>query len=634
MDSKTNQRAADIKKDPRFKGFVREFSIDRKAINEMERTVDLSFASETPVERFFGLEILDCNEDACDLSRLRNGGALLLDHDPKEQIGVVKACSVTADRKCRATVRFSRSAKAQEIFQDVLDGIRGMVSVGYRVKELEPTESLTEGMDAFRVTSWEPYEVSLVSIPADATVGVGRSANQPAKTVNNPKSNTMPEVSVTEPVKAPTESQRMAEIRSIGENFKVSPDRVVKALAENESVDSFRAFVLENVLKAEPVKVNPSIGMSRTERKRYSLTRAINRIASHQPLDGIEREASDECAKKFRREAPTAGFILPHDMQEYADREMIAAMLRVSPSLRHTQYGKSLVRALEQGVFAGAGALVTEEFLAGSFIELLRNKTLLTQLGVGTMSGLVGNVAIPRQSGAATAYWLAEGQALTATAQTFAQVGATPKRLAAQTAYSKQLLAQASLDAEALVRDDHVRIIAIAKDLAGIAGTGGAQPLGILNGPTVAADGNKVGTVTFGTTATRANLLTFMSTIQSANADLGTMQWLTNPTVRAKWQSTVQVANYPVYLTNDEGMTIGYPTNITNQIGTTGGNANRAIFGAWGQAMFCDWAGMDVVVDPYTRAANNEVVVTVNMFTDFVVRHWPSFCISTDSGAQ
>ncbi len=133
---------------------------------------------------------------------------------------------------------------------------------------------------------------------------------------------------------------------------------------------------------------------------------------------------------------------------------------------------------------------------------------------------------------------------------------------------------------------------------------------------------------------TRANLLSFMSSIQTANADLGTMQWLVNPNTRAKWQSLVQVANYPVYLTNDEGMTIGYPTPFTNQIGTSGAFANRAIFGAWGQAMFCDWAGYDIVVDPYTRAANNEVVVTVNLMTDFIVRHWPSFAISDASAAQ
>ena len=428
-------------------------------------------------------------------------------------------------------------------------------------------------------------------------------------------------------------ANRISEIVAIGANFKVPQERINKALVENEPLDLFRAWVMENHLKATPVSVPPTIGMDRAQKRRYSLTRAINRIASHQPLDGLERECSDECARKFRRESPTAGFIMPHDVSEFSDREMVAAMLRVSPSLGMTAYGRNLQRGLAAGNFASAGALIAEDFLGGSFIEMLRNRALLTQLGVGTMSGLVGNVVIPRQSTAATAYWLAEGEAVTATQQNFAQVGGTPKRLAAQTAYSKQLLAQSSLDAEALVRDDHIRVIALAKDLAGISGTGGAQPRGILNGPTSASDGNNISTVTFGGAATRANLLTFMSSIQTANADIGTMQWLVNPTTRARWQAIPQTPNYPVYLTSDEGQTIGYPTPFTNQIGTSGTFANRAIFGAWGQAMFLDWAGYDVVVDPYTRAANNEVVVTVNLFTDFVVRHWPSFAISTDTAA-
>ena len=627
------RKAENILSDPRYANQTREFTVERAGISAEKRTVELSFASEQPVARFFGNEILGCTEKECNLGRLRNGGALLLGHNPDEQIGVVESAEVK-NGKCRAVVRFSRSAKAQEVFQDVQDGIRSLVSVGYRVQDLVLLSSNDETGDSFRATSWEPYEISLVSVPADSSVGVGRS--QPAATPQPTK--TMPEVTNPEPApKAQlTESQRMSEIRAIGDNFKVPSDRVIQALATNESLDSFRTWVLETHLKAQPVQVNPVIGMNRADVKRYSFTRAINRIADRKELDGLEREVSDECAKKYRREQPAAGFIMPHDIALSGDREMVAAMLRVSPSLGKTPYGRNLERALQSNSFSQAGALITEEFLGGSFIELLRNRALLTQLGVGTLSGLVGNVAIPRQSGAASAYWLAEGAAVTAANQSFAQVAAVPKRLAAQTAYSKQLLAQTTLDAEALVRDDHIRVIALAKDLAGISGTGGAQPRGILNGPTTdsTGGGNNISTVTFGTTATRANLLTFLSSVQTANADIGTMQWLTNPTVRAKWQAVPQTPNYPVYLCSDDGMTIGYPVNFTNQISTAGTYANRAIFGAWGQALFCDWAGYDVVVDPYTRAANNEVVVTVNMFTDFIVRHWPSFAISTDSGAQ
>jgi HK97 family phage major capsid protein/HK97 family phage prohead protease len=656
MPTVTQRSAADVARivseiiaDKRSQESTREFTLERAGIDEKARTVPLSFASESPVERWFGDEILECSEKACDMRRLKNGGALLLDHNSRDQIGVVETCEVKGG-KCRAVVRFSKSARASEIFQDVQDGIRSLVSVGYRVKNMVLVESDTKAGDRYRVTEWEPYEISLVSIPADDSVGVGRSQER-VSTIQN--SRTMPPEATTEagtaaavvtpPVVQVTRSapdtssqSRITEILALGQGFKVPQERINKALAENETAADFAQVCLRDFAAAKPVTVPPVVGMNRAERRRYSLTRAINRIANRQELDGIEREASDAAAKLYKRESPAAGFIMPHDVSEYGSREMIQAMLRVSPSLAFTPYGKELQRGLLANNFTGAGALIAEDVLGGSFLELLRNRALLTSLGVGTLSGLVGNVAIPRQSAAATAYWLDEGAAVTASQQSFAQVMATPKRLSAQTAYNKQLLAQTTLDVEALVRDDHVRIIALAKDLAGISGTGGVQPRGILNGPLTDATGggNNITSINIPGAMTRNNLLSFMSAIQTANADIGTMQWLVNPVTRAKWQSLVQVANYPVYLTNDEGVTIGYPTPFTNQISTSGTFASRAIFGAWGQAMFCDWAGYDIVVDPYTRAANNEIVVTVNLMTDFIVRHWPSFAISDNSAAQ
>lgn len=631
---------------------TREFTLEREGVDKEKRTVALSFASEEPVERWFGGEILDCTKSACNLKRLRNGGALLLNHDSSDQIGVVESAKCDeGDKKCRAVVRFSKSARGEEIFQDVIDGIRSLVSVGYRVKNMVLEESNEESGDTYRVTEWEPHEISLVSIPADSSVGVGRSQLPARETPANPTRQMPPEivppVEPAAPITAPPraaapaavlESHRMSEIRAIGENFKVPQDRINAALVLNESLDDFRAFVLTDIVKAKAVTVPPEIGMSRNERRRYSLQKAIRTLADRKPLHGtFEGECSEAAAAQYKRTEPGQGFIMPHDMSMHEDRELLAAMFRVNPGMANTRWGQQLQRTLFATVYPSAGALVPQEFLGGSFIDILRNKMLLTQLGVGTLSGLVGNVAIPRQSGASTAYWLAEGADVTATNQVFAQVAATPRRLSAQTAFTKQLLAQAGLDAEALIRDDLMRVIAIARDLAGIAGTGGAQPLGILNGPLTDSSGsstsNVLQTVTFGGTATWTNIVAFEAAIETQNADIGTMQWLTNPTVRAKWKTTVKVANYPVFLVGDDNQANGYPVNITNQVGTTGTYANRTIFGAWNQAMFCDWAGMDVVIDPYTLAASNKIVVTVNQFADFIVRHWPSFCVSTDSAA-
>jgi HK97 family phage prohead protease len=155
--------------------------LDRSAINDKDRTVEIAFSSEAPVERYFGTEVLGHEATNVRLGRLNNGGAVLVEHDRRDQVGVVVKASIDKDRKGRATIRFGKSARAEEIFQDVKDGIRRLVSVGYRIHKQE-TKNEAGGVESVRVTDWEPFELSLVSIPADDSVGVGRgepSADEP-----------------------------------------------------------------------------------------------------------------------------------------------------------------------------------------------------------------------------------------------------------------------------------------------------------------------------------------------------------------------------------------------------------------------------------------------------------------------
>jgi len=154
----------------------RSVTFARETVNADARTVELSFSSEEPYERYFGQEILDHSPASVRLGRLNDGGALLCDHNTRDHVGVIEKAFIGQDRKGRAIVRFGKSARAEEIFQDVCDGIRRNVSVSYDVHKmiLEKTEN---ERDWYRVTDWEPLEVSLVSVPADATVGVGRGAD-------------------------------------------------------------------------------------------------------------------------------------------------------------------------------------------------------------------------------------------------------------------------------------------------------------------------------------------------------------------------------------------------------------------------------------------------------------------------
>ncbi|MEO1221840.1 MAG: hypothetical protein AAFY42_10890, partial [Pseudomonadota bacterium] len=148
------------------------FQVKAERIDEEARTVELSFSSEEPYQRWWGTEILDHKGSSIRLGRLNDGGALLMDHNHRDQVGVIER-AWTKGRKGYALVRFGRSARAEEIFQDVRDGIRKLVSVGYRVHELV-LEKAKDGLETYRATDWEPYEISLVAVPADSTVGVGR----------------------------------------------------------------------------------------------------------------------------------------------------------------------------------------------------------------------------------------------------------------------------------------------------------------------------------------------------------------------------------------------------------------------------------------------------------------------------
>ena len=159
---------------PQSRTFRRTF--ETRALNSVDRTVELAFSSEAEVERSFGFEILDHSLNSVRLDRLRAGAALLVGHDRDDQVGVVESVSIDVDRRGRTVVRFGNSQRADEIFQDVKDGIRRLISFGYTVHNVV-REGTRNGVDVFRVTDWEPFEISIVSIPADVTVGIGRNAD-------------------------------------------------------------------------------------------------------------------------------------------------------------------------------------------------------------------------------------------------------------------------------------------------------------------------------------------------------------------------------------------------------------------------------------------------------------------------
>ncbi len=264
----------------------REATIDASGMKADSREVELSFASESPVQRYdwdtggFYMEVLDHGSSkSADFSRLNNGGALLRDHNRTTQPGVIVkgTAKIDVDKKSRCMVKFSRSALGEEEFQDVKDGIRTLVSVGYQVGKEISRENVA-GVETRRF-EWMPYEVSTVSIPADTTVGVGRQ--EPAPTPQNlPTQKTMETATIEKPpvtaapAAAPAivrsaediqkdERKRMSEIISIGRKFK-KDDEAQKALLDGTSVADFRALVMDNLKSGSEEKPVEQIVQARS----------------------------------------------------------------------------------------------------------------------------------------------------------------------------------------------------------------------------------------------------------------------------------------------------------------------------------------------------------------------------------
>jgi HK97 family phage major capsid protein/HK97 family phage prohead protease len=576
-------------------------------VSEDERSIEFPFSSEFPVARYFGNEVLQHDARSADLSRLNDAAPLLFNHDPNKVIGVVERAWIDGKAKRGfATVKFSRNAFAQEVMADVKDGVLRNVSFGYAINEMEQ-----RGSGDFVATSWAPYEISVVSIPADPTVGVGRSLEtDPAAPAASPTPETEPEVpmentpdvtavraeAAAEAAKA--ERARISGITALTEKHGMA-DLGRQLVDGGRSLDEARAAVLEKLgAKVEPVSEKAAdIGMSAKEVRTFSFQRAINALANPgdrklQEAAAFERECSEAAAAKAGKTAQ--GIMVPNEV---------------------------LRRDLTVGSASAAGDLVGVDFRPGSFIELLRNRSALAGLGVGQLTGLSGNVAIPRQTGAATAYWVAESGAPNESQQTVDQVNMSPKTVGAFTDYSRRLMLQASIDVEQMIRQDLATVLALEIDRVGLYGLGNtSQPLGIKLT-------TGINTVNFGAaTPTYAEVVDMESQIAADNADIGAMAYLMNASMRGALKTKDKGTDTGAYVYEPGGTVNGYNAVVSNQVAS-----GDIFFAVWNQLIMGMWSGLDLTVDPYTFSTSGTVRVVALQDVDFAVRHPEGFCRGADT---
>jgi HK97 family phage major capsid protein len=419
------------------------------------------------------------------------------------------------------------------------------------------------------------------------------------------------------------ERARIASITKLGDKFGQA-DMARQLIEGGKSLDEARGAFLEKLgAKQEPIadKVG-NVDLNAKEQRDYSVVRAINAAISGNWKDaGLEREISAEIERQTGKS--TSGFFMPHNLDMRA--------------------------AYNVGTAGQGGNLVATNLLAGSFIDVLRNNALIMQMNPTVLTGLVGNVAIPRATAATSTYWVTEASAITESEATFDQVTLSPKQIGARSQYSRLALQQTTPDIEMIVRNDLAKVMALGIDAAAIYGTGSSgQPKGILNQSGIGSVAMGTNGAAFidgasGSTSGLDQLISLEGKLDTANALNGSLYYLTNAKVVAALKKLKTA--YGEYLwTAADGVTTngtpggvnGYPVMRSNQVPSnltkgSGTGLSALIFGDFSQLVIGMWGALEILPNPYGSGYTaGSVDIRAMQTCDIAVRHAESFAAISD----
>jgi HK97 family phage major capsid protein/HK97 family phage prohead protease len=598
-----------------FRRFLTNDLFEIRKTDGKGRTLHFAASSEYPVERWYGMEILSHAKNAVKLDRAANGAMpLLFNHDINDPIGMITKAELSGGRLMVDAALFE-TGRAAEV-QTMIDGGLRNVSLAYRVNVLEE-DTHTK---IFTATDWSPYEVSIVTVPADPTVGIGRGSDtlydmRMIRSTNH-KETTMAEIPETRsavldetdrPIKlnpVEVEKQRREGIENLCKANKLPEETRDHWISEGTSMNVVAKEMLG--IMEERGRLNPQsvtkLGLSDKETKQFNLCRAIDACGMQNwSTAGFEAECSHEIAKRLgRSEASRTTFFVPleiqsRDLAQRAQRDLTVAT-------------------------GSAGGFLVETANVG-FIELLRNRSVIMAMGATRLSGLQGNVAIPKQTTAGTVTWLAnEASTITETNQVFAQVALTPKTVGGYTEISRLLLLQSNPSAQQIVMNDLAAIVAIAVDLAGLTGSGASgQPTGIINTA-------GIGGVT-GTSIAYAGIIEFQTDVATGNALTGNCGYVTTPAVAGLLKQRVKFTSTASPLWEGQlldGTVDGYRAIASNQV-----PAANILFGDFGTVIVGEWSVLELEINPYANFQAGIVGVRAIYTVDIGVRYPSAFSLAT-----
>lgn len=625
----------------------RSYSLDgyKRADGDSESSeYEFKLSSEEPVEVWRNeFEILEHSESAVDMGWIGSKNApLLYNHDRSEQIGVITSARLD-DGFLVVRAKFSNSDQGQQKRADVEDDILRNVSVGYRVNNWEQTKS-EDGKDTFTVTDWTPLEASLVTIPADKTVGFGRSEEQsfshllsrrnkglekpPAKvepTVRDmANEDNKPPVDLEKARKegesagATAERERVSGIQSMvrsTKGFDLS-EIAEKAIHEGESVSDFNKRALEHINKAGPKLNQHDIGATPKEQQRYSLHKVMEGLASgDMSRCGYELDMSNEVKKRMGKEGPTVA--IPHDvlLRGWVPKDP-RDQIRFGDALGLSKRNLISVSLSGGGQSDTVSNIVETELMDQMFIASLRETSVLLNRGVTMIPNLVGDIEIPIELTNPDFEWIGEDAEPTEGDYSLGKVSLGFKTIAARIPFTRRAEKQSTPGIEGIMTNS-LRIGAgLGLEKTAWSGTASAtEPGGILGTA-------GIGSVTTTASYARNFLVELRQDLGAANAPTGNAVLFMDEIAAAGYVnekvdagSGQFVANYssddPTQIQTVVGP--GYITNLLNQA-NTGIAQEVVLYGDPSSVYIGTWGTMELDVDNTTK--RNTGGKTLRVFLD------------------
>lgn len=547
--------------------------IEFENVSEDSEILDFSISSNAPIPTVIGLEVLLHNAENIVLDRIRTTGTVIFSHDTSEIIGKVEDVYIAGD-KLRAKVRVSNHS---EYAGFVKDGTLRNISVGYIVHETNFNKE-----DGIWYTSkWEPIEISFVAIPADISVGVGRSL--PVTEVQDePKKITKIEIK--------QEELKMENINyeELGKSYGLNDNDINFAKRSALNTEQFQNLVIDR-LQNKPVSTkNFEPELSAKEQRQYDISKAILSKVKGQAVDAsFELEVSREIEKLTGRS--TSGIFIP--AQVLATRTMTAG---------NSALGGEFVATVN-----------ANEYLGYAF-----NQTLGSKIGVRYLPGLTSNITVPKVTSAAAFSWVGETGEIALSNISGSQVTLSPKRGGSSTSYSLQLLRQSTPTLNSWLMENINSSVAVGMDNAIFNGTNAnSQPMGVLNAGITSISGSSF---------SYATALSFPSTVAVANRLDGRLCFIANPTTAAILKARAKETGYPTYVLSEDGMMAGYTVYESNQIG-----ASTILFGDFSKVLVGQFGGVEMVIDEYTQARSGLIVLTTQVLMDVATLDVNAFAKST-----